>query len=291
MSKKNVGFGIFLLVMGIIWLLARLGYVGWFTIHSAVVLSPLVLVVLGIGMIFNKSYVKTVSWILLLSVIVVHGYINYNNPGKGRGNEARSFREEIQENAVSGYLDVEIGGLSLNVASTDKYFADIALDIPGVTFDSEKNSGGKYSLYISKKNYPFLQLNNRYDGTILLSDRLIWDMNIKTGASKAQFDFSELKARDIELKAGAGDYRLILGDKYESMMLDIESGASSITIIVPENAGIKVSAKGALYNLNVSGENFEKINGVLYSKDYENADVKIEISIKTAASSIRIDRT
>lgn len=83
MEHKNIGFGVFLVCIGVLWLCISFGIIGWSIVYSFFKLWPLIFVVMGINIIFrDKAYVRAITWLLFLAVVVAYGFLgngHFNN--------------------------------------------------------------------------------------------------------------------------------------------------------------------------------------------------------------------
>jgi hypothetical protein len=99
-----------------------------------------------------------------------------------------------------------------------------------------------------------------------------------TGLSNANID-------ELTFRSGAGSYILdFSGDLRRSMDVNIESGVSSLSIIIPTGRNARVIFDGGLSNISISGD-WEK-SGSIYL--LEGSGPEIEIRIKVAAGNLEL---
>jgi len=77
MKNRNIGLGIFLIVIGIMWVLVNAGYISEWSIRSSIsVLWPLLLVMLGLNILIRKSpLISVIIWIVFAAIVI--GYSLY----------------------------------------------------------------------------------------------------------------------------------------------------------------------------------------------------------------------
>ena len=76
-KNKNIGFGMFVIGMGVLWLLRNLGIIGDSIIWAMIVLSPLILVVIGISIIFDNNIVlKILCWTVFFVAVCGYSYLH-----------------------------------------------------------------------------------------------------------------------------------------------------------------------------------------------------------------------
>jgi hypothetical protein len=136
----------------------------------------------------------------------------------------------------------------------------------------------------------FGPVNRKRELTANISNSLPTDVEVNTGASKFNFDFSKLKLENFTLSSGAVTGEVTFGKNVSLLSGKIETGASSITVRVPKGVGLKVNYKGALNNPNfASGLGLNKTGDDLYqTADYDSSANKIDLSIDAGVSSIKI---
>jgi len=117
----------------------------------------------------------------------------------------------------------------------------------------------------------------------------IWNMNFDLGAAAIDFDLSPYKVSTLKLDMGAASLDLKIGDKYPETIIDIDAGASSVDIEVPESSGCEIKSDVSLSSKHFNG--FNKISKDLYKTDnFDSAKNKIYIRIDAGVSSIDVRR-
>lgn len=284
MKSKHAGFGVLIIIIGIAWILSNFGLINWNMFYSLTVLWPLLLVVAGINLIFQKHpVIKGLSWILFLVVLVVYSYYAQDNYTNHTDNQ--NFTIEQSQETESCELRIDLGGLNLNIASGSNNLADVESNIPDLSYTSTKNKNAR--IHLKKDNYLLNQKTN-YSMDIKLNNSMVWDFNINTGAVKGNFDFSDIMARSLEINIGAAKVDMKFGSLLNNVDVEINAGASSFDIYVPENTALKVDLDGALNDTNFSNIGLIKENGYYYSPDYKTAINKIDLDIDMGVGNVKI---
>ncbi len=151
----------------------------------------------------------------------------------------------------------------------------------GTTHDIDfgmKGKGERFNFNEDTHNEVLLKLNTKP----------IWDIEMGIGAGDLNFDLSEFKIENLEIKTGAADLELKLGQLLNESNVKIESGAASIRLQVPEVVGCKIDMDGALNSSDFEG--FEKRGDDYYSKGYDKATKKINMKISSGLSSVKVSR-
>ena len=102
-------------------------------------------------------------------------------------------------------------------------------------------------------------------------------------------DLSNYKVDTATFKAGASSIEVKLGDRNPLTVVTFSAGASSIHLKVPKHAGCRITSDSFLISRSFDG--FEKKEGGIYeTENFAGSSSKIIIHVKTAVSSIDVDR-
>lgn len=282
-SNKAVGFGVFLITIGIIWVLVTTGVISWSIFNALIVLWPLILVLIGVNIIFRSNeIIKAAAWILFLAVLVSYGYFYGGGRIKHEGmTEAKNVSIEKIADIQKGKLKIKLGGTSLTLDSDTSKLLEAEIRDPEVIY-SENTQNGISEITFSKKVYNITSFNTEVNSRINkfhLNNQITWDIDMDTGAVDGDFDLTGLVVDKIKLDTGAANMNIKLGGKSQHQDIEINAGASKIEFTVPSNAGIRVKMDGALNSTNLDGPDWEKKNGYNYSKGYDQAEVKIDMDV------------
>ncbi|MHB8932362.1 MAG: hypothetical protein ACYC6H_02715, partial [Bellilinea sp.] len=108
----------------------------------------------------------------------------------------------------------------------------------------------------------------------------------KTGASQVNlFGIGNANANHFKFDGGAGDFTLdFSGELKQDLAVDINSGISSIKIIIPENVPARITISGGLNNISPSGT--WSITGNTYEKT--GTGPRIDIFIQMGVGSLKL---
>jgi len=142
-------------------------------------------------------------------------------------------------------------------------------------------------LNLQKSNVRFRNRGDKVD--IKLNRMPVWDLDLDIGAAEFDLDLSVFKIHDIKIDGGAAAITLKLGNRHFETNVDIDTGASSITIKIPEDSGCEVITSTVLSSKTLKG--FVKKNKQTYrTENFEVSENNIYISINAAVSSLNIRR-
>ena len=124
---------------------------------------------------------------------------------------------------------------------------------------------------------------------IKLNPKPAWNLKLDIGAADMELDLTAYKIDTATIDAGASSINVKLGDTNPFTHFTFNAGASSIKVSVPKDAGCQVSSESFLASRDFEG--FKKTGDHTWeTENYAAAKNKFEIVVKTAVSSIEINR-
>jgi len=318
MKFRNVFWGLSLIIIGSLLVARNLGVVDfdWFNIIR---LWPLLFILWGLSVLPIRQTIKVGVLVILLGGATwfvleapksfepwdVFSHFNYNgNDAYQEGFDAGSATADFlknQQHITIPYTDtIQYAKFDMDAAAGKFTINDTSSYL--LSF-YRKGTYGSYYQYSVKRNdhdvsikftekgngYSFFHNNNHKEITISLNPEPVWNINLDAGASSVNYDLRKFKVRKISLNGGAGSFKITLGDKYPDVKVDIDAGASSLTLRVPENTGCDLEITAVMTGKHLPG--FNKISSGHYqTENYDEAENKIHLNVDAAVSSFRIIR-
>jgi hypothetical protein len=306
----NISRGLLFICLGVIFFLINFGLLSWNFWLSVLDLWPLILILLGIGLLFNKQL--PLSTILLVFLIVLAGYSlifgerhvpwnpldNYFYQDNGTNTSAKTMTTDIPLPAgiERAQLDMDLGGAQINLQSLiPSANQDLLLkgsyswrNVFGSSQPQFQTSQEGDTLNISFSSARHGGMGNRLQ--LELSPQVRYSLDIEAGAITGNLDFSSLKTEKLQLKTGASDFQLQFGDTGLNTTGKIESGASRITLVVPDDVGLHIHLNGVGTETNFMGSGLLLNDKEWLSPGYEEARTKVDLDISCAAGSVHLVR-
>ncbi|HJN05064.1 MAG TPA: DUF5668 domain-containing protein [Bacteroidales bacterium] len=300
MKFRNIFWGIILILIGLLFTLDNLNLLDfdWYNLWR---LWPVVLVLWGISILPVKSIAKIVLVILVLAGSVFYMmnrtvqwhdndfYISYNHDYDTR-TVNQEFILPYEDSVAKANLNMEIAASTFMLI--DDPIALINFEKRGSLIDykysvSQTDELVDVDIYIEDDVVLRSHSNNRI--AMSLNPQPVWDLQFDIGAADVEFDLSGLKINDLDVDGGAAAIMIKLGDEYDDTKVNVETGASSIKVKVPEESGCDLNITSVLSGKTIRG--FEKIDhGHYRTKNFNEAENKIYLVIETAISSCSIIR-
>ena len=284
-ERKGLGWGIILLFFGLILLLVNLDIIDWSVFSSFWVLWPLLLVVAGVSVLArHRRWIVVTAWAVFLVLLVAYGYF-YAQPDFRRphwGPAPNTYTAQVEsgvESAVlrldldAGDIDIAGGGDDLAAVDTNDRRLRLSTRTSGDTQTVDIGSRGAYVWF------PFSGMGGlRSD--IALSGDIPWEIDVETDAANTKIDLSDLMVTDVDLQGDACNLRLELSDNVPAVSISVRSDVSHITIVVPEDVGVRYSIRGDMKHVSSHNVRFVEQDNMKQTEGYENADTKVEIDLQ-----------
>jgi hypothetical protein len=130
-------------------------------------------------------------------------------------------------------------------------------------------------------------MKNRVD--MSLNPTPVWDINIDAGAADIELDLRDFMIDDLSVDGGATSVEIVMGDLNTTSTIDINAGASSITIRIPRTTACELNSDAVLSSKNLDG--FTKVSsGTFVTDNFSEAEKNIVINVDVAISSLTVKR-
>ncbi len=243
---------ILILGIGVIWLLANLGYiepVSWATLLR---LWPVLLIVAGLDLLIGRGNPVIGALIGLLAVAFIV-YILLAAPSLGLVRSPGLVTDHFVEpigNATSASVYLDLGSISSSVyglgnASNDLF--DATIDHFGnVRFNASGDTNKTLHLERSASNFNFFDTFGAQPKhwQIGLSPKVPMDLTVDSGSGSADLDLTQLQLQRMSLDAGSGSVNLNLPDTQTPYRVNTNTGSGSFSLNAPCAAGIELHIDG-----------------------------------------------
>ncbi len=295
MNKNKVSGAIILIAIGVFLFLKNLGYIDFNIFVGILDLWPLILIVIGVNMLFNKKkVVPFVTWIAFFIILILYSvfYQNiniYNFTGNAKA-ELVQKNIDIEKDSKTSYgeFELDIGASKVDIGSEEEKLISTHLKSGDLTYSESYENNKEIAIlkFENKDNIGinFGRLDNDYNFN--LNEDIIWDLDFDLGAISGKFDLIDVPIRTLDLDLGAANLDVILGNERKESFINIDSGASNLNIVIPKDAGIKIKLDGALTATNIDDLNLNKLGDYYISSNYEDTNTKLEFDIEMGAGKI-----
>jgi hypothetical protein len=312
MKSSAIFWSVFFIIFGLLLLLNQFSY-NFFDYSILINLWPFIFIFWGISILRTNETIKKI-FLILFAVFIAFMIMSFCSELGLIKNLHKT--EYIAENND----DVQYKKKYLHTENEIKYpmndkieFADLNIDGGACDIDITEIDMNSYLLYalsnLSFSNFNFstenkdgkiilnldmdfdFKFNNSFSENnldIRLNTTPEWDFDIDVGAVDFESDLRNFKVNNFELSSGASDIELWFGKKNKKINVDIQAGASDITINIPRNSGCKIYSTTALSNKDFYG--FKNMDDYYLTENFSLAKDFIIINISGGVSNFEVKR-
>lgn len=125
--------------------------------------------------------------------------------------------------------------------------------------------------------------------TIALAEDLPMSLQLETGACESDIDLSQAQVRELRLQTGASATRLTLPARVDRVRAEVEAGAASVRIRVPEGMAARILRQGGLAEIRIDERRFPRVGEVFQSEGCEEAMKRVELVVQAGVGSIEVE--
>jgi hypothetical protein len=314
-DRRLVGFGLFLVTVGVVMVAVRQGLIPVDTARRALVLWPLVLIGLGLSLILSG---RPGAWVGGLVVAITFGTMVGAIAGTGasfpiglctgnrdhgtafaevRGDLAAAAMVSIEQDCGDLRLATGPGtGWTLNGVSSDGRPPAVSASSDGVRITSPGGGpfdlGGSTAWDLILPTAPAVGLEvqaNAGDARLNLAGANLASLSVQRNAGSVAIDLRETAAvGSFDLEVNAGSATVWLPSRMMSGSLTVNAG--SVALCLPTGDGLRVSTGG-----NVAASNDFETHGLVRSGNtwetpgFASATARIDLTADANAASLSLD--
>lgn len=263
MRRSNLWWGIILVCAGALLLLDNLG-----------VLAPLNI---KIGpLIFSLTLIGLGAWTLWAS----QRRANFTTEELSIPLEG----EEVHVNLNFGAGELRVSGAALGEMLLSGTFEGVEHDV--------SHESGQQRVRLSSPPFvgPYWVVGpgQHRRWTMTLNNAVPLSITVKTGASDARLDLTDVQVTRLKLESGANATHVIAPAHAGYTEIRGSSGAASLNVEIPAGVAARIRTSGALASISVDRERFPHVEGEYRSPDYETAANKVDIKLEMGVGSISV---
>jgi hypothetical protein len=127
------------------------------------------------------------------------------------------------------------------------------------------------------------------DWDIQFNAEIPLELKIDSGASASTLDLTDLKVVELDIDTGASSTEVTLPANAGRTNVDIDSGAASLVIHVPNEVAARIRIKSGIASIKVDPNRFPHMESGFYqSGNYDISANRADISIDTGVGSVEI---
>jgi hypothetical protein len=258
--------------------------------------SPLTVILSIVGVVILLGLIFVVAAVLMVSNIV--GQVT--NPAVG---ELRTETQSValgDAKSVVANVSIGVGKLDISGGATDPstgsgqalmnatFNYNVAAWKPTVSYNVNAD-GGEGTLLVQQPSQGSINTgaNVRYDWDLRFKNDVPMTMKVDIGVGQGNLKFGGLNLSKLEVNSGVGDTTVDLSGQWQKdVNVLVNGGVGQVTIIVPTDTGVRITAEGGLGHVSANGLT---VNGNTYTNSaYGTAPSTINIDVKTGIGNIQL---
>lgn len=297
MERRRQGlFGpLFLITLGVLFLLANLGMLPMTFWEIGFRFWPVILILVGLDIIFGRRSSLGGLIIVVLWILVIGGVIYMAMSGATLmpiGATTTDNYSQVLGDIKSASIDIDIGVANVQTSSLG---SDTNNLVQASFLHSDRtrvvqtysvvNAEGRLAL---KEEGSFvLGFGNPSQWNIKLAPSVPTALRINGGVGNAVLDLSELVLPSLNIDIGVGSLTMTT-PKSGATTMQLKGGVGSATIKIPDGVAARIRVDGGLGSVNVNASRFPKSGNMYQSVDFATSPNKIDIEIDAGLGSINI---
>ncbi|HEY5540895.1 MAG TPA: DUF5668 domain-containing protein [Coriobacteriia bacterium] len=299
--------GVGTVLIGLVLLGNTTGFISWGVWWTLLTLWPVFLIAFGIAIVgraLNQSWIRMIApvviWAALAYAVATAltgvGGVQPIAPFVFQQPAADTFNLSEPVGSVrsaklifeGGAGDIAIAGTSSDLVSAK---GSSPFGAPGLTV---KRTGDTADVVFGPGDQHAVIIGPGFAAgkvDVGMSDSVVWDATLNTGATNLDADFSNVKLSSLTLKTGVSNVDLRLGPlaKGDSKTpIVIKAGVSSVTVRIPKGVESRVMATNGLSSLDVSGDLKQQTGGAWVTPGYSAGGAGYEIRVESGVGNVSI---
>lgn len=299
MNFSKIFWGLLIIFVGVCLLMVNFGLMSSESFEQIWRLWPVVLIALGLSIMARGSNKVVSGFLGILSFVILIGFfVAFLHPAtrplltkEVAETQKTIIAEPLNEDATSAKIEISTGAANLDISGGSSQLIEGEVDSNFVSVETSRSQSNKIDNFkLNSKGTSFPFFHGKNDWRLSISDQIPSELLINAGAVDANIDLAKTKTTKFTYKAGATTADIKFGKEMDLIEAEINVGASTVTLNIPQEVGIKITAKTGATSNNFTAFGLERNGDIYQSKSYDTFAKKIEINLQTGASSIELKK-
>ena len=299
-ARRGLFWPLVLITIGLVFLLVNYGFIPGVTALSLLSLWPLLLVLAGVDIAIGRRWPLAalgidVAVIALGLVLLSTQPAILSGPFPIFGGSSSGGERDVsveRQSATSLALEINGGAGQFRVvggspALVEAHSASADLRVRRSPDVVPQTTSTHADVRID-------QIGNRRVGGVAtdvetrIASDIPTELSINGGAGEFMIDLSDVKITSAELNVGAASLTLTLPKPSGMVNIDVNAGASSIVIEVPDGVEARVTTTGLVLTLRSSNPRITTSGNSAETSGYGTAAARVTVHVTAGASSVTI---
>ena len=291
MHVGRINLGSALVVIGLLLVLMKWGFLDWSLWWSLIAWWPAFLMVFGLNLALQRTRLWFLPTILALLVVIfavtVGGFnradwqtrtLNVSEPVPEKTDEARLV------------LDMGVGSIILDGQAMGLYDADFRFsgDAPSRLLEPLAGNAVKVEVRQEDRRAPKWVRGFAERWSVRLNPQVTVDAEVSAAAVNLDVNFASLPLRVLDVSAGIGSINLNLAENGVRTDIFINATISDITLQVPPNVGVLVQMASLITSHNLHDVGYESSVDGYRSTNYETVASQVYVYVAATAARLKV---
>lgn len=290
-ERKSSLFGpLFLIFIGVLFLLNNLGMISWDIWPQLIRLWPVFLIGAGLDLVLGRRSMLGSILVSVFMIALIGGalwFISTQMPSAPAVTQEVSYALENADRAEVR-IDFNVGTLHIGALSESNNLAEGTLDLSKNEKLQEDYSvkGDAYLALSSKMPRMTFSTDLNPDKTwdIYLNRDVPLQLDVDTGVGTARLDLRQLRLDDLEVNSGVGTTTIVLPTSGR-LSASVEGGVGQIMIQVPAGVEARIEVSTGLGDVQIP-DSYQRSNDTYTSPGYNSADNRVDLYINSGVGRI-----
>ncbi|MBA7467013.1 hypothetical protein ES707_02208 [subsurface metagenome] len=286
-------WGIFLLFLGVVFLLQTLNVLPWALWGTLWRFWPVLIIIIGLGILLRRSNVWLVSLLILAILGACLGIAIWQHGASLTGGVVTKSYSEPLNDIERAQIEIDFSAGSITIDSlspTSPNFVEANSEVRNSQQTMKVNfhqQDGEGKLYLSTVNQQFwgeggIRWEVNFTRNIPLS------INIKSAASNMNLDFSKLKVTELRLDVDVGNYKVTMPSSSGTTHAYIEADVANIEVTIPDKVAARIQIDTGLSVSDIDESRFPQQGNYYVSPDFDSAQNRIELEIDSDVGRVQV---
>lgn len=291
-KREGIVASTFLIGIGLIFLLANLGYLNVSIWQMVFTLWPILIIAIGFDILVGRRSIwASIAGIVVILAILVGSLWIFGVSYAGGTALAGEQVQQSLNGATRSSILIEGGAGDMRIGGTSNPDILVEGNVPSGAASRVQSSyvvnGGIGSFTLRDTGVqgfvPF-GTTEAIGWRLNLTEAIPLEISLGLGAGNIDADLKSLNMDELVVNMGVGDTMVILPDR-DRLDAQVKGAIGQIVIVVPEDAGVRLNADTALVSLSVPDE-YQRVADSYESPNFNTADNKINLSVNMAIGNV-----
>jgi len=282
--------GIFLLFLGIVFLLQTLNVLPWGLWGTLWRFWPVLIIAIGLGILLRRYNHWLVSMLILVLLFACLGVAIWQYGAYPQAGEtARSYSEPLGSlEHARVQIDFNAGSLTVgSLASGSPNFVEVSGN-RGMRVDF-RSQGGEGILHLSTERAERRFWDEaRTGGEARFARAIPLTVNLKSAASGIYLDLSALRVDELQMDIDVGNYIVQMPSSAGTIRAYIKVDLANLEVAIPEGVAARLKVDADLTAFEVDESRFPRRGDYYQSPGFEGTENRLELEIDCDLSRVQV---